>query len=118
MLNQYKPGTILALMCVLMGIMCWMIFCVCGNVAKHMNPHGDFIRNYWIYFSIGLVFPAIGCLGGIVNVYKDVANDDRPTSILIVGVIIIFLSLFIDVKLIMDLFGGDNHMDASVEDKN
>ena len=87
---------------------------VCLTVSKKMNHNGDFVMNKSFYFVIGFVFPIIGILGGYVNLHKD-DDDSRPFWIMLLGIILVISSLFVDAAMIRDLFTGGS-INGSPED--
>ena len=115
MLNNKNPGTILAIMSVVMGIMYWMIFCLCHQISIKLNPGGYFSNNFWIYVLLGLVLPLVGISGGYINVHLGNENDERPIRILAFGVFIIIISILVDAKMIIDAFSSPSLHDMNAD---
>ena len=115
MLNNKNPGTILAIMSVVMAIMYWMIFALCCNITKKVGLSNDFNSNFLLYVFTGCLLPIIGISGSWINVFIHNEYDERPIIIMSIGIALLLCSIFLDAKMIIDAFSGSNMRDVISE---
>ena len=111
MLNHQRPGTLLAIMSLVMGVMFWLIFATCYNISSKLNLSNAFNANKVVFVFFGIIIPLVGLSGGLVNVWKENDSDERPYWILLIGVFVLLGSIFIDAKMVIDVFSGGKPID-------
>ena len=115
MLNNKNPGSILAIMSVIMTIMYWMIFALCWNITKKMGLSNDFNSKFWLFVFTGCLLPIIGLSGSWINIFIHNDYDEGPILIMSIGIIMLLCSIFVDAKMIIEAFSGSNMHDVISE---
>ena len=98
-----------------MSVMYWIVYLTCSGIAKKLYYNSTFINNKIWYIGYGIILLLVGFSGLYINYRKDYTENLKVIPLIIFGIFWIFISLLIDVKMIIDAFSGTGILESNIE---